>query len=376
MRNLTPILYGLILCALFVFVIKLSTPDGPKGMVLIPAGDGADAFYMDAYEVTNAQYRKFIDENPQWQKDKTLTAIVGDSYLSGWNGNMYPNGKANHPVVDIGWFAAKAYAEWAGKDLPTEAQWERAARGTLVAKKYPWGDAAPQNRTNYDRYTPLSNFNNPPTKEVGSYPPNKYGLYDMVGNAEEWCLERLDVDDIHGRYHRMRGGSWFSSADDIQIAMSSQHPVNDGMGTLGFRCVLPKMGTQSTKVATEIAAWLYDEMQGQFDSARYSVSEGFAADANLDAELAEIVMYNTGYPRTFEKELIRVLHEVAPDQTGDIPYQEPTIYQDLILGLWRFYLEIHFEHSGESVYEKLRLFKESVSENIDDIVMQVMQDGC
>ncbi|MCG8624533.1 MAG: formylglycine-generating enzyme family protein, partial [Proteobacteria bacterium] len=194
MKTLTSILYGLILCVLFILAIKMNTPDVPEGMTLIPAGGGIDAFYMDAYEVTNTQYRKFMDANPQWQKDKALTSIVGEGYLSGWNGNMYPREKANHPVVNVGWFAAKAYAEWVGKELPTEAQWERAARGSLEDKKYPWGDAKPRKRANYNRYTRSTNFRNPPTKQVGSYAPNKYGLYDMAGNVEEWCLDRLDAD--------------------------------------------------------------------------------------------------------------------------------------------------------------------------------------
>ena len=373
MKNLTPILFGLILCALLVSVIKLSTPDAPEGMVLIPSGDVVDAFYMDVYEVTNAQYRKFIEENPQWEKNGALTSIVGDTYLSGWNGNMYPKGKANHPVVNVSWFAAKAYAEWAGKELPTEAQWERAARGTLEGKKYPWGDAKPRKRANYNRYTRRTSFRNPPTKAVGSYAPNKYGLYDMAGNVEEWCLERLDVDDIHGRYHRMRGGSWFSGAKAIQVAKRSQHPVNDSMGTLGFRCVLPKTETKSTTVATDIAAWLSDEMCGQFDSVFYSVSKGYTAHDNLNAKLADIVMFNTGYPQTFEKELIRVLREVGPEGTEDMSYEEPIIYNELILRLWRLYLEVHFQHNDENIFEKLRLFKERVTENIDDIILA---DGC
>ncbi len=373
MRTLTSILSGLILSALLIFAIKLSAPEVPEGMALIPAGDGVDAFYMDVYEVTNAQYRKFIDANPQWQKDKALTSIVGDDYLSGWNGNMYPKGKANHPVVDISWFAAKAYAEWMGKELPTEAQWEKAARGTLVAKKYPWGDAKPRRKANYNRYTCRTSFRNPPTKEVGSYAPNTYGLYDMAGNVAEWCVERLDVDDIHGRYHRMRGGSWFGGAKDIQVAKRSQHPADDGMGTLGFRCVLPKTETKSMKVATDIAAWLSDEMCGQFDSAFYSVSKGYTTPVNLDAKLADIVTYNTGYPRTFEQELIRVLREVGPEGIEDIPDEAPMIYHDLILRLWRLYLEVHFEHSNESVFEKLRFFKERVTENVDDIILS---DGC
>ena len=373
MKTLTPILYGAVLGTMLIFVMKLSTPDAPEGMVRIPAGEGIEAFYMDVYEVTNAQYKIFIDENPQWQKDKALPAIVGDTYLSGWKGNMYPRGKANHPVVNVSWFAAKAYAEWVGKELPTEAQWEKAARGTLIAKKYPWGNAGPRKRANYNRYTPRTSFRNPPTKAVGSYAPNTYGLYDMAGNVGEWCLERLDVDDIHGRYHRMRGGSWFDGVKGIQVARRSQHPVNDSMGTLGFRCVLSEVETQSMEVAIDMAAWLSDEICGQFDSAFYSASKGYTADADLDAKLAEIVMYNTGYPHTFERELIRVLREVSPEGIGDISYEDSMIYYDIILRLWRLYLEVHFEHGEENISEKLHLFKVRLTENIDDIILA---DGC
>lgn len=373
MRTLTPILYGAVLGTMLIFVMKLSTPDAPEGMVRIPAGEGIEAFYMDVYEVTNAQYKIFIDENPQWQKDKALPAIVGDTYLSGWKGNMYPRGKANHPVVNVSWFAAKAYAEWVGKELPTEAQWEKAARGTLIAKKYPWGNAGPRKRANYNRYTPRTSFRNPPTKAVGSYAPNTYGLYDMAGNVEEWCLERLDVDDIHGRYHRMRGGSWFDSVKGIQVGRRSQHPVNDSMGTLGFRCVLSEVETESMEVAIDMAAWLSDEICGQFDSAFYSASKGYTVDADLDAKLAEIVMYNTGYPHTFERELIRVLREVSPEGIGDISYEDSMIYYDIILRLWRLYLEVHFEHGEENISEKLHLFKVRLTENIDDIILA---DGC
>ena len=370
MKNLTSILYGLILCGLLIFVIKLSMLDEPEDMVLIPAGDDIEAFYMDVYEVTNAEYKKFIDGNPQWRKSRALTAIVDDNYLSGWNSNMYPSGKADHPVVNVSWFAAKAYAEWVGKELPTEAQWERAARGTLACKEYPWGDADPHNRANYDRYTSGTNFRNPPTKRVGSYAPNTYGLYDMAGNVEEWCLERLDVNDIHGRYHRMRGGSWFSDAEDIQIAARSQHPVADGMGTLGFRCVLPQTETKTTKVATDMAAWLYENMRSQFDSAIFSVTEGLTPHASLNAKFAAIVMHNTGYPRTFEKELIHVLCEATPGRIADIQEEESNSYRDVILRLWKHYLEVHFEHSSESEFGKLRIFKECLKKNIDNIFIQ------
>ena len=177
--------------------------DTPDGMVLIPAGEfemgrnqGAanerpvhtvyvDAFYMDIYEVTNAQYKVFVDANPQWQKDNITEEYHDSVYLRLWDGNNYPEGKADHPVVYVSWYAVMAYAEWAGKRLPTEAEWEKAARGGLVGKAYPWGDTIDATRANYFRH-----INEPIA--VGQYPPNGYGLYDMAGNVSEWCLDEYD----------------------------------------------------------------------------------------------------------------------------------------------------------------------------------------
>ena len=102
-------------------------------------------------------------------------------------------------------------------------------------------------------------------------------------------------------------------------------------------------------------------------------SEGYTADVDLDAKLAKIVMYNTGYRRAFEKELIQVLREVGPEGIEDIPSEDPAIYCDIILRLWRLYLEVHFEHSEENISEKLHIFKVRLTENIDDIILA---DGC
>ena len=133
-------------------------------MVLIPAGEFlmgsndegsydeeqpvrtvyVDAFYMDTTEVTNAQFKAFVDANPAWQKDRIEPRFaIREEYLRDWKGNNYPKGRGNYPVVYVSWYAAMAYAEWVGKRLPTEAEWEYAARGGLIGKKYPNGDTMP-----------------------------------------------------------------------------------------------------------------------------------------------------------------------------------------------------------------------------------------
>ena len=183
-------------------------PAVPEGMVLIPAGSflmGSEdeeawaneqpvhtvhlnAFYMDAHEVTNAEYKAFVDANPQWQKDNIDDLFHSGYYLYHWTGTDYPPGKADHPVR-VNWYAAMAYAEWAGKRLPTEAEWEYAARGGLAGKKYPWGDDEPTPaHASYWHTSP------PGLPAVGQYAANGYGLYDMAGNLWEWCLDAYDVD--------------------------------------------------------------------------------------------------------------------------------------------------------------------------------------
>ena len=251
----------------------------PDGMVLIPAGEFdmgsndaeagndeqpvrrvyVDAFYMDETEVTNLQFKEFLLENPRWQKGRVNAQFADTNYLSSWNGNNYPQGKANHPVVYVSWYAAMAYSEWADKRLPTEAEWEYAARGGLKGKKYPNGNTITARDANFGR-----NVGN--TTPVGRYAANGYGLYDMAGNVWEWCLDEYDsefyftfprngvarnplsgansINWILDNYTQikssrvLRGGSWFNPATYVRAAARYNYAPSATFHFfgLGFRC--------------------------------------------------------------------------------------------------------------------------------------------
>ena len=214
-----------------------------------------DAFYIDVYEVTNAQYKKFIDANPQWRKDLINRSYHDDGYLKHWKGNNYPVGEDHHPVVYVSWYAAMAYAKWANKRLPTEAEWEKAARGYLVDKTYPWGNLIDTNKANYDR-------NVDSTSSVGSYFANGYSLYDMAGNVFEWCLDAWTEDFYANSPHRnplysgepidttsnftniknprvFRGGSWLSPPPLMRVTYRNRSLPLNTYSDVGFRCVIP-----------------------------------------------------------------------------------------------------------------------------------------
>ena len=233
-------------------------PKAHEGMILIPAGEFQmgdhfgpegndnerpvhtvylDAFYIDAYEVTNAQYQKFMD----------ATVRAAPTY---WDNSKY--NAPEQPVVGVSWYDAVAYAEWAGKRLPTEAEWEKAARGGLAGKRYQWGDEAPDSggvyRANYDpgNYTE-DGYNYP--APVGSFPPNGYGLYDMAGNVWEWCADWLGDDYYEnsplnnplgpdfGTDRVLRGGSWAHLPDSLRVAYRCYDPPAIADHNIGFRCV-------------------------------------------------------------------------------------------------------------------------------------------
>ncbi len=202
-----------------------------------------DAFYIDKYPVTNAQYKKFIDENSQWRKRRVSKNLYYKNYLRLWSENDYPRGKANHPVVYVTWYAAQAYAEWAGKRLPTEAEWEKAAGGT-DGRMYPWGSREPDESN--------CNFGNKidDTTHVTRYPAGEspYGVIDIAGNVWEWCEDFYDKDYYknspthnpkgprQGEVCVCRGGSWNMDQYRLRCAFRRPTKTTSVEYDLGFRC--------------------------------------------------------------------------------------------------------------------------------------------
>ncbi len=248
----------------------------PPDMALIPAGEfemgdcsaraiqnrcpvhtvDLEAFYIDQYPATVEQYRAFLDATgyrpPDWNRVAGYFPITEQS-----------------PMIYVTWHDAMAFAAWAGKRLPTEAEWEKAARGGLKGKIYPWGNSIDETKANYNNNLWNGRVDGEgrhgTTTPVGSYPPNNFGLYDMAGNVWEWCLDEyqeqfyLDSPErnpIAGgksvteivescEYVRtlrvLRGGSWGIALYNNLVELAARfyyYPTFPNVYT-GFRCVKP-----------------------------------------------------------------------------------------------------------------------------------------
>jgi iron(II)-dependent oxidoreductase len=187
-----------------------------------------DAFYIDKYEVTNGEYKKFV----------TATSHKIPLHWEDAGGDI-PTGKEKHPVVYVSWEDAVAYCEWGGKRLPTEPEWEKAARGT-DGRLFPWGKKFSKKNLNFDK----SRKND--TVKVGSYPKgvSPYGCFDMAGNVWEWTADNYlpypgnkHEDEFYGKErYVLRGGSYLDAKYDAVTTMRSKFtPVTDDEN-VGFRC--------------------------------------------------------------------------------------------------------------------------------------------
>lgn len=212
-------------------------PGLPEGMRLIPAGKvqlqvisfndpavvndeqpvytaSVDAFYMDEREVTNSEYKKFVDANPHWQKDQIDRNSHNGDYLKDWNGNDYPSGESYFPVTYVTWYAAMAYAKWVGKRLPTEAEWLHAAEGGQISDPSKiieqWG--AVDFISDMGEMIPTVVIRRGDSSYLEHLTlPNGYGLVGMSNGVLEWCLDE----------YRFLHENPLSGADNVDWVMSN-----------------------------------------------------------------------------------------------------------------------------------------------------------
>jgi len=218
--------------------IMVEIPAGPFTMGT-DSGDPNEApahevdlptFMMDKFEVTNADFAVFVETTGY----ETYAEKEG---RTGWRA-AYSEGKDNHPVVYVTFDDALAYCTWAGKRLPTEAEWEKAARGP-EGFPFPWGDDWDPTKANVKE----SGLRG--TATVGSYPPNGYGLCDTAGNVWEWVDSPYEAypgsDYQDSKYspdlRGLRGGGWFDSEEQVRATnRNAGDPTTTANDDIGFRC--------------------------------------------------------------------------------------------------------------------------------------------
>ena len=217
-----------------------SSADGAADYDEHPARSVAvDGFWLDAHEVTNAEYRRCVAAGACTPPH--LNAAFDDPTMDA------------HPVLWVTWFQASSYAVWAGKRLPTEAEWERAARGGAPTR-YPWGHQFQQMRAN--GMEGLSDDPHQGSAPVGSYQPSEWGLYDMLGNAAEWTADVYHrnfwgapqdgrawnqmTGEWSDRKRVVRGGSFLVGPNHLRVSSREQTAPHETSRAQGFRCAADK----------------------------------------------------------------------------------------------------------------------------------------
>ena len=244
---------------LLLGVVVMSLPAAEPEMVLIPGGEFlrgrshplpdddstwrptllkddrpakriyVDPFYLDEHEVTNEAYLRFLE-------------ATGRERPFHWVDGEIAEGEEKHPVVNVNWYEATAYCESLGNRLPTEAEWERAARGVAEGAKFPWGEEEP-NKGEQAHFNVLDG-----PCEVCRFPKNTFGLCDIAGNVWEWCFDRYERlyyewspeknprGPDEGMYRMLRGGSWADAAKYLTCAYRSFARPRERSPNIGFRC--------------------------------------------------------------------------------------------------------------------------------------------
>ena len=198
-----------------------------------------DAYYIDKYEVTNALYKDCVQAGvcapPEFNNSYLRPTYYGDPRYD------------DYPVIGVTWDMAKAYCEWRGARLLTEAEWEKAARGT-DSRMYPWGNSIDQTRANYNNNADLNYMGD--TSKVDAYPSgvSPYGAFDMAGDVWEWVADIYDANyyaasplanplgPTSGPYRVIRGGSWDSNGMSLRTSRRSWNDPSSANIYIGFRC--------------------------------------------------------------------------------------------------------------------------------------------
>lgn len=212
-----------------------------------------DAFWMDQTEITNAMFAKFLNETGNQSEDgiKLWNELITNAGITFSNGTWSPKvGQEAYPVVGVTWPESVAYCKWAGRRLPTEAEWEKAARGGLDGKTYPWGDYPPVCSSDAANGAQFSLCSNRSMMPVKTYTPNGYGLYDVAGNAWEWVADWYDSiyyarspdknppgpESGIQKSRVLRGGSWMDSSEGLRVSYRFYYYFGYRNDTFGFRC--------------------------------------------------------------------------------------------------------------------------------------------